>query len=84
MPRKRSSPPSAGLIPGQPISAENLTLVHHQVVQAWVQDDIRGELRIPPDVAVFRLQLGPALAWIDHTFDLVGTPPPPPQTTHDI
>jgi hypothetical protein len=82
MPRKRPSTPSAGLIPGKPIRDENLALVHLQVVQPWIHEDTRGELHIPHDVSLFCLHLGPALPWVDHTFDMVGTHPPPQTTRH--
>jgi hypothetical protein len=42
----------------------------------------RDAFEIPLNVALFWLQLGPALPWIDHTFEVVGTHPPP-QTKYE-
>jgi hypothetical protein len=80
--RKKPGTPSPGLIPGQPTAAANLRPVWHQVIQAGVPHAKRDAFDITLNVALFHLQLGPALPWIDHTFEVVGTHPPP-HTTYE-
>jgi hypothetical protein len=83
MPRRRT-PTHAGerlrLAPNLPVAEELLDALQIETIPPGRPATIRAELGIPEDTQVFTLTLGPPLAWVAHTFTLVGTATTPATT----
>jgi hypothetical protein len=78
--RRRQQAANSGLRPNRPIAAAlEETLRIADVVPPGRPHPLRDDRGIPLDVGLFRVTLGDARSWIDHTFSIVGTAVQPSQ-----